>query len=76
MKEAMHHVLYSYLRCQYLHKVYEENPDSDIVVVQTASIESYKWWKTLLIDLDIVLGGAAVLFVIMAFLPKAKAKEN
>jgi beta-glucosidase len=72
MKEAMHHVIYSWLRSQYLNKLYNENPDTDVKVIQTASIESFKWWKMALVDVNIVIGGAAAIFVIMAFLPRKK----
>ena len=76
MKEAMHHVLYSWLRCQYLNKQYNENPASTTKVIQKATIESFNWWKMLLVDVDIILGGAALIFVVMAFLPKAKKPEE
>ena len=72
MKEAMHHVIYSWLRSQYLNKLYNENPDTDVKIIQTASIESFKWWKMALVDVNIVIGGAAAIFVIMAFLPRKK----
>ena len=74
MKEVMHHVLYSWLRCQYLNKQYNENPDSKVKVIQTASIESYKWYKTLLVDVNILLGGGALIFLLFAFIP-VKKKE-
>ena len=72
MKEVMHHVLYSWLRSQYLNKEYNENPESTTKVIQTASIESFKWWKMALVDVNILLGGGALIFVIMMFLPKTK----
>ncbi len=75
MKEAVHHVLYTWLRSQYLNKEYNENPDTESQVIQTASIESWKWWKTLLIDADVVIGGLLCLWVVMSFLPDRK-KEN
>lgn len=75
MKEVMHHVLYSWLRCQYLNKQYNENPESKVKVIQTASIESYKWYKTLLVDVNILLGGGALIFLLIAFLP-VKKKED
>lgn len=76
MKEAMHHVLYTWLRSQYLNREYNENPETNIQVIQTASIESWKWWKVLLIDVDVIVGGLAVLWVVMSFLPdKNKEKQ-
>ena len=74
MKEVMHHVLYSWLRCQYLNKQYNENPDSKVKVIQTASIESYKWYKTLLVDVNILLGGGALIFLLFAFIPVKEKK--
>lgn len=76
MKEAMHHVLYTWLRSQYLNKQYNENPDTDVKIVQTASIESWKWWRTLLIDLDVAIGGALLLWVAISFMPDKKKEEN
>lgn len=76
MKESMHHVLYTWLRSQYLNKEYNENPETTVKVVQTASIESWKWWKTLLIDVDVVVGGLLLLWVVMTFLPDKKKEEN
>lgn len=74
MKEVMHHVLYSWLRCQYLNKQYNENPDSKTKVVQTGSIESYKWYKTVLVDVNILLGGGALIFLLLAFIPVKEKK--
>ena len=74
MKEVMHHVLYSWLRCQYLNKQYNENPDSKTKVVQTGSIESYKWYKTVLVDVNILLGGGALVFLLLAFIPVKEKK--
>ena len=76
MKEAMHHVLYSWLRCQYLNKQYNDNPESTTKVIQKASIASFNWWKMLLVDVDILLGGAALIFVVMTFLPRVKKPEE
>lgn len=75
MKEVVHHVLYTWLRSQYLNKEYNENPDTEIKVIQTASIQSWQWWKTLLIDVDVLVGGMLVLWVVMTFLPDKK-KDN
>ncbi len=75
MKEVIHHVLYSWLRCQYLNKQYNENPESKTKVIQTASIDSFKWYKTLLVDVNILLGGGALIFILFAFLP-VKKKED
>ena len=75
LKEVMHHVLYSWLRCQYLNKEYNDNPDSDIKVIQTASIESFKWYKMLIVDVNILLIGGCAVFVLFAWLP-VKKKED
>ncbi len=76
MKEAVHHVLYTWLRSQYLNKEYNENPETTEQVIQTASIESWKWWKTLLIDVDVALSGLCVLWVVMSFLPDKKSEQK
>ena len=76
MKEAVHHVLYTWLRSQYLNKEYNENPDTESQVIQTASIESWKWWKTLLIDVDVAISGLCLLWVVMAFLPDKKSEKQ
>ena len=76
MKEVMHHVLYSWLRCQYLNKQHNENPESKTKVIQTASIESYKWYKTVLVDANIALGGGALVFLLLAFLPTKKKEPK
>ncbi|MBO6285156.1 MAG: glycoside hydrolase family 3 C-terminal domain-containing protein, partial [Bacilli bacterium] len=75
MKDVVHHVAYSFLRSQYLNKLHNENPDSDVKVIQGAVIESFQWWKMLLIDVDILLGGGALLFVVMTFLPGKKKEQ-
>jgi len=72
MKEAMHHVLYTGLRSQYLNKVYNENPDMNDKVIPTGSIESWKWWRVLLVDADVLIGGLLVLWVVISFLPDKK----
>jgi len=72
MREAVHHVLYTYVRSAYNNKVYNENPDTKVKVVQTSTVESWKWWRVLLIDADILIGGAALLFVALTFIPKKK----
>ncbi len=74
LKEVMHHVLYSWLRCQYLNKEFNENPDSDIKVIQTASIESFKWYKMVLVDANVLLIGGCAVFALFAWLP-VKKKE-
>lgn len=75
MKEVVHHVLYTWLHSQYLNKEYNENPDTEVQIIQTASIQSWQWWKIALIDLDVLIGGLLVLWVVMTFLPDKK-KEN
>ena len=75
MKEVCHHVLYTYLRSQYLNKVYNENPQAQYKVVSSDVIQSWKWWKTAVIDLNVALIGGAALFVLMTFLPGKKKKE-
>ena len=72
MKEAVHHVVYSFLRSQYLNKLYNESSDADSKIIQVASIESYAWWKTLIVDIDIFFGGAALLFFVLTMLPSGK----
>lgn len=76
MKEAMHHVLYTYLRSQYINKDYNENTDTEKKVIQTDAIQSWRWWQVLLIDADILLGGASVLWVVMSFLPGKNFANN
>ena len=76
MKDVVHHVAYSFLRCQYLNKAYNENPETEAKVIQIASIESYKWWKTLVVDIDILVGGGALLFFVLTLLPPSKPKKE
>ncbi|MBE7088562.1 MAG: hypothetical protein E7370_03465 [Clostridiales bacterium] len=70
MKEAMHHVLYAWLRSQYLNKEYNENPETNTQVIQTASVQSWQWWKVLLIDADVIIGGLCLIWVVTAFMPE------
>ena len=72
MKEVVHHVLYTWLHSQYLNKEYNENPETETQVIQTAAIQSWQWWKVLMIDADVLVGGLACLWVVMNFLPNDK----
>ena len=72
MKDVVHHVVYTFLRSQYLNKEYNENPNTDSKIVQVASIESFAWWKMLIVDIDILLGGGALLFFVLTMLPAEK----
>lgn len=76
MKEAIHHVLYTWLRSQYLNKEYNENPETDVKVIQTAAIESWKWWRVALMDANIVIGGLLGLWVLTSFIPNGKKKNE
>ena len=77
MREVAHHVLYTFLRSQYLNKEYNENPEATTKVVQSEVIQSWKWWKTAVVDLNVVLIGGALLFVALTFLPdKKKAPKD
>ena len=78
MKEVVHHVLYTWLRAQYLNQQYNENPDSGSQTIPVKIVDSFKWWRHALTSIDVVLIGGLALFAIMTFIPgkKKEAETN
>ena len=70
IREAVHHVTYAYLRVQYLNKVYNETGGENEAIVSTFSIESWQWWRVLLIELDIFIVFGCVLWTYFLFRSK------
>ena len=78
MREAMHQVLYTWLRADYNERTYQETA-KDNTYISSTSINSWVWWKPFLISLDIVIGCLIVYFIISAttgFVEKNNEEEN
>ena len=66
LREAAHHVTYSYLRVQYQNDVYNKfNTDSKIT--SSYSINSWAWWRVVLVDLDILISFACLIWLYFLF---------
>lgn len=54
VKEICHHSLYTFLNARYTNSVYNELDDVDQIIVGSV-IESWEWWKVVLVDLNILV---------------------
>ncbi|MBO5328571.1 MAG: glycoside hydrolase family 3 C-terminal domain-containing protein [Clostridia bacterium] len=66
VKEVCHHQLYTFLNARYTNSVYNANEDVDQIIAGSV-IESWEWWKVVLVDLNIVVfvGGAFWAYMIV-----------
>ncbi len=55
VREICHHVTYAFLSARYTNKNYNANEDVEQIVTG-AVLESWEWWKMVLVDLDILAG--------------------
>ena len=62
MREAAHHITYMYLRTQYLNKVYNETADPNNIIISLPPIESWQWWRVVIVELDIFVTLSIVLW--------------
>ncbi|HBK01649.1 MAG TPA: hypothetical protein DDY77_01270 [Clostridiales bacterium] len=80
MREAVHQILYTWLRADYNERTYMESGASDgEKYFSSTSINSWVWWKPFLISLDVVLGCVMLYWLIsatMGFIEKNKKEEN
>lgn len=83
MRDAMHQILYMYLRADYNEQQYLANPDSDNeTFISSNSITSWIWWKPMLYTIDAVVGIGCALWVILLLIsvgmhtPPKKKAEN
>ncbi|HBE98621.1 MAG TPA: hypothetical protein DDW18_01015 [Firmicutes bacterium] len=66
MREAVHQILYMWLRSDYNYRYYQANGESDDSYFSSTSINSWVWWKPFLVSLDVVVGSALAFWVICA----------
>ena len=80
LKEVGHDILYMWLHADYNERTYLENPDAGDTYLSSTVIQSWVWWKPLIVCLDIVVfTGIAVwaTFVLTGVLMKpAPAKKR
>ena len=83
MRDAVHQILYMYLRADYNEQQYLANPDSDNeTFISSNSITSWIWWKPMLYTIDAVVGIGCALWVILLLIsvgmhtPPKKKAEN
>lgn len=56
MREAVHQILYMWLRADYNERMYTANPDKDDTYMSSTVINSWAWWKPFIYTLDSVMG--------------------
>ncbi len=80
IREIAHHVLYMWLRADYYEKQYLANPEKDDSFISSTSIDSWCWWKPLIVTLDITIATLLAMWgamVIVGFIiPSDKEKQN
>ena len=80
MREAVHEILYTWLRADYNERTYEASGASNGgTYIASTSINSWIWWKPFLISLDVVVGCVMLFWLISAttgFVEKNKKEEN
>ncbi len=54
MKEAVHQILYTWLRTDYNERIYLETADDDNTYISSVSINSWEWWKPFIWSLDAI----------------------
>lgn len=54
VKQVCKHVLYAFLNARYTNSVYNEADDAEKIVVG-AVIQPWEWWKTVLLDLNVLV---------------------
>lgn len=78
MREAVHQVLYTWLRLDYNKRTYDATATEDSYISST-SINSWVWWQPFLISLDVCVGCLFVFWLTCAttgFMDKNKKKEG
>ena len=80
MRDAVHEILYTWLRADYNERTYEASgTSSGGKYIASTSINSWIWWKPFLISLDVVVGCVMLFWLISAttgFVEKNKKEEN
>lgn len=79
MREAMHQVLYTYLRADYNKTVYETTASESGTFISSTSINSWVWWKPFLLSLDSVVGCLVLFWLICSvtgFIEKSKTTKE
>ncbi len=71
MREAVHHVTYMYLHAQYQNKTYNENSAPEDAIISSSAIESWAWWRVVIVDLDIMIGLGAAIWIYFLFRDKS-----
>lgn len=74
MREAVHHVLYSWLSSREKEKEYVET--SGETSVHGFSIESWKWWRVVLPILDAFVIGDLLIWAIAVYVPSKKNPQG
>ena len=54
-KQVCKHVLYTFLNARYTNSVYNASDDQEETIIVGAVIEPWEWWKTVLLDLNILV---------------------
>ena len=80
IREVAHHVLYMWLRADYYQKQYLANPGTDDdKFFSSTSIDSWCWWKPLLLTINITAGTLLTMWgamVIVSFFTKDPEKKQ
>lgn len=66
LREAVHQILYTWLRADYNERTYLANPDANDSYLSSTSIPSWGWWQPFLTTVDIVAGCALAYWLIAA----------
>ncbi len=76
MREAVHQILYTWLRADYNERAYEASGKTSGTYIASTSINSWVWWKPFLISLDVVAGCALAYWMICATLSFVKLEKE
>ncbi len=66
MREAVHQILYTWLRTDYNERIYLETADDNNTYFSSVSINSWEWWKPFLWSLDAVFACVVVFWLLCA----------
>lgn len=70
MREAVHHILYSWLSAKYQGSQYV--PEEGETTVTAFTVNSWQWWQILIVDINILVCGGCVIWILAVFWQKRK----
>lgn len=79
LRDVAHHVTYMWLRANHYKEQYELNPSDDDKFISSVSIDSWCWWKPVVLTLNITIGTLLTMWggmVLISFIVKEDKDGN